>query len=86
MQLSSGNASDFTRHFSIFYMYLYVMSSSKTIVKKSSRRRGSVSLTKVRQAVASVFAQNGAGHNTRLSAKVYRPRTSSQPARIARAH
>jgi len=62
------------------------MSSSKTIIKKSSRRRGSVSLTKVRQAVASVFAQNGAGHNTRFPAKVYRSKNSSQPARIAHAH
>ena len=34
------------------------MASAKTIIKKATRRRGTVSLTKVRQAVASVYARN----------------------------
>jgi hypothetical protein len=38
------------------------MASSKTIVKKVTRRRGTVSLTKVRKAVDSVYARYTAAH------------------------
>ncbi len=34
------------------------MASTKTIIKKATRRRGTVSLTKVREAVDSVYARH----------------------------
>jgi hypothetical protein len=47
------------------------MSTSKTIIKRTGRRRGTVPLKKVRQVVAAVFAQydNDNKRNTRSTAK-----------------
>jgi hypothetical protein len=57
------------------------MPSSKTILKKASRRRGSVSLKRVRRAVDTVLAQNIREKNL-SSAQV---RNARQRVRIANA-
>jgi len=57
------------------------MPSSKTILKKASRRRGSVSLKRVRRAVDTVLAQNIREKNL-SSAQV---RSARQRVRIANA-
>jgi hypothetical protein len=59
------------------------MSSSKTILKKVTRRRGSVSLTNVRRAVNTVLAQNIAGQSNPSSGRVKKVR---QQARVAYTH
>jgi hypothetical protein len=53
-----------------FYTYLYAMSTSKTIIKRTGRRRGTVPLKKVRQAVAAAFALHGIKRSTDSTAKV----------------
>lgn len=50
------------------------MASSKTILKKAFRRRGTVSLTKVRQAIDIVLAQKNAAQVGASSSHVGKPR------------
>lgn len=45
------------------------MPSSKTIIKSTGRRRGSIPLRKIRQIVAEVFAEKGIGRKNRSKAK-----------------
>ena len=59
------------------------MPFSKTILKKATRRRGSVSLTKVRRAVDTVLAQNIAGQSNPFSVRVKKVR---QQSRVAHTH
>jgi hypothetical protein len=58
------------------------MASTKTIIKKATRRRGTVSLTKVREAVDSVYARyasarsNNGKVKTRTIKKAKKPRVT----------
>ena len=56
------------------------MPNAKTIVKKAPRKRGTVSLAKVRQAVAAVSVRNGAGRSIHSTIKLGQTRKSSRAA------